>query len=39
MTNADMLSFALISIVTLGSVNLVISLMQMQFSQIVFFNL
>ena len=35
MTNVDMLSFALISIVTLGLVNLVISLMQIQFSQII----
>ena len=34
MTNVDMLSFALISIVTSGSVNLVILLMPIQFAQI-----
>ena len=34
MTNVDMLSFALISIVTLGSVNLVILLIPIQFAQI-----
>ena len=34
MTNVDMLSFALISIVTLGLVNLVILLMPIQFVQI-----
>ena len=34
MTNVDMLSFALISFVTLGLVNLVILLMPIQFAQI-----
>ena len=34
MINVDMSSFALISIVTLGSVNLVILLMPIQFTQI-----
>ena len=34
MTNVDMLSFALISIVILGLVNLVILLMSIKFAQI-----
>ena len=34
MTNVDMLSFALISVVTLGLVNLVILLMPIQLAQI-----
>ena len=34
MTNVDMLSFALISIVTLGLVNLIILLMPIQFAQV-----